>query len=203
MCPTRRPVTNLHRTDPGGSEGRFQGVSPTGPDRRAHLDAAPRAVARTPLPHHADAIVASVVRRGRIHAVPVGRLRVDADDPVWQGLARDVDGQGVGVGQLSGHERERQVPQDSLDHIVPADDGDRHEAARHDGLLGASVEAGVCAGAVSSDASPVGFEGLSGLHAGVSGLRLTACAHGAPVSADSLVGTMSERHGELGASTPW
>ena len=60
---------------------------------------------------------------------------------------------------------------------------------------------GVCAGAVNRDASPVGFKSLSGLLPGVSGLRLTACAHGAPVSADSLVG--SERHGELGASTPW
>lgn len=73
MCPTSRRVTNLNAPDRAASETLFQALSPRRPDMRAHVCVAPRADARTPLPHHADAMVASDVGRGRIHAVPVAR----------------------------------------------------------------------------------------------------------------------------------
>ena len=149
MCPS----SGQHHEPPRPPSFRLRPVFSIGfalhPAPRAHVGAAPRADARTPLPHHADVIVASAIRRVTFHAVPVGRrsaldgvrrVGVDADHPVRQGLARDVDGNGVGVGQLSGNNRQGQVPQHSLDDILPPDARDGRQAsvapeAVQDGLL--------------------------------------------------------------------
>ncbi len=58
----------------------------------------------------------------------VRRVGLDADHPVRHRLTRDVEGHGLGVRQHSGHGRQGQVPQDSVDHLVPPDDGDRLQA---------------------------------------------------------------------------
>jgi len=82
MCLAYCQVTNLHAVDPAHCELAFQAFSPCRPDPRAHLGAASRVVARTPVPYHANVIVGSAVRRGGIHAVPVARRR--ALDRVWR-----------------------------------------------------------------------------------------------------------------------
>ncbi len=59
-------------------------------DLRAHLDVVPSAFARTSIPHHANGIVGSVVRRGRPHAAPVARRgdRRNLLETPARGLAR-------------------------------------------------------------------------------------------------------------------
>jgi hypothetical protein len=62
VCPTCRRVTNPQGASPAPSE----------PHSKHFRSAAPIR-ARTPLAHHANVIIGSVVRRGRFHAVPVAR----------------------------------------------------------------------------------------------------------------------------------
>ncbi len=138
MCLACSHVTSRHVVNRGRFAAALQAFSPCRPAPRAHLSAAPRAAARTPLPHHADVIVASAVRRGRIRAVPVARwgaldrfrrVGVDADHPVRHRLARGVDAPGVPVRQLGGHWRKRQGPHDAVDHIVAPDNRDGPQAS--------------------------------------------------------------------------
>lgn len=108
MCPPSRPFTNLHATDPAPSDAAFPPFSRSVREQRAHLYTAPRAVARTPGPHHAAAVVVSAVGRGRVYALPFARgctsilrrLGVDTFEPVGQRLAGHVEPNGVGMTEL-------------------------------------------------------------------------------------------------------
>jgi|GEM_PF-3472752 len=62
MCAASRRVMNLQGAGPAPSEPHAK-----------HFRGAARIRARTPLAHHANVIIGSVVRRGRIYAVPVAR----------------------------------------------------------------------------------------------------------------------------------
>lgn len=112
MCLPILRVTNLHAVKPACCELACHAISPCRPDPRAHAQAALRA--------DAHAAAASRQRHRRVRRQAPGGPRSPSRAA---GRARQV--QAARVHPLGRHRRERQVPQDSVDHVVLPDDRDR------------------------------------------------------------------------------